>query len=423
MTSSHMRAGQDLEGNPREGNPAPWLILVGLGEDGIAGLSEAAREAIATARLVVGGTRHLALVRALITGDTLAWGSPIDDAYPKILARRGERVVVLASGDPFFYGVGKQLAERVPAAEIISYPQPSAISLAASRMGWALQDTAVVTLHGRPLETIIGALQPGRRIIALSWDGTTPQKLKALLGERGFGASRLTVLEAMGGPNERRIDTTFDALAGDATFAPLNTLAIEIIASRNACVLPLTSGLDDALFESDGQLTKHEIRAVTMAALAPRYGELLWDIGLGAGSIAIEWLRMDASLSAIGIEERPDRAARARRNANALGVPRLEIVEGMAPAALAGLPTPDAVFIGGGLSEAGVFEAAWAALKPGGRLVANAVTLESEARLADLYKQHGGTLLRLAVDRLEPVGKLHGWRAAMPVTQWRVSKS
>ncbi len=285
----------------------------GLGEDGVHGLSGFARAKIETASLVVGGARHLALASSLIKSETLAWPSPIDEAYPKILARRGSPVVVLASGDPFFYGVGKQLADRISPAEILSIPQPSAISLAASRMGWALQDVAIVTLHGRPLETIIGALQPGRRIIALSWDGSTPARLKGLLSARGFGASSLTVLEAMGGPNERRIDTTFDALEDDATFAPLNTLAIEIRASKTARILPLSSGLDDALFESDGQLTKHEIRAITLAALAPRYGERLWDIGLGAGSIAIEWLRIDPSLTAIGIEERPERAARARR--------------------------------------------------------------------------------------------------------------
>jgi precorrin-6Y C5,15-methyltransferase (decarboxylating) len=288
-------------------------------------------------------------------------------------------------------------------------------------MGWGLQDVVCVSLHGRALEGIVRHLQPGARILALSWDGTTPAKLAALLTERGFGRSIVTVLEAMGGTRERVRSEVAEAFALSGV-DPLNTIALEVVADPQAPVLGLAPGLDDDLFEHDGQLTKREVRALTLSSLAPRRGELLWDIGLGAGSVAIEWLLRDASLSAIGIEERADRAARAARNALALGAPDLKVVTGRAPEALAGLPMPDAIFIGGGISDAGVFEAAWAALKPGGRLVANAVTIEGEARLADLFARHGGGLTRISVTRANGVGAMHGWRAAMPVTHWRARK-
>jgi precorrin-6Y C5,15-methyltransferase (decarboxylating) len=328
---------------------------------------------------------------------------------------------VLATGDPFNYGVGKQLAAIVSADEILCLPTPSAFSLAAARMGWALQDTACVTLHGRALDAIVRYLQPGARVLALSWDGTTPGKLAALLASRGFGGSTVTVLERMGGPEERLRSGRADAFE-PRDVDPLNTMALDLVAERGATVIPLTAGLDDDLFEHDGQLTKRELRAITLSSLAPRAGELLWDIGLGAGSISIEWLLRHPSLKAIGIEERPERAERAARNAAALGAPDLRIVSGRAPGALDGLPAPDAIFIGGGLLDPGVFEVAWSALKPGGRLVANAVTLESEARLIACAAQHGGDLSRVAIAHADSVGSLHGWQPARPVTQWRVRK-
>ncbi|MBK5959987.1 cobalamin biosynthesis bifunctional protein CbiET [Rhodoplanes elegans] len=402
-------------------SPARWLALVGIGEDGVDGLTEAAKALVRSAALVVGGDRHLALAAALIHGQSLAWPRPMTLAFPEIVAHRGRPVVVLASGDPFHYGVGRMLAGIVAPAEILSLPQPSSFSLAASRLAWSLPDLTPVTLHGRPLETIIRHLQPGARILALSWDETTPRKLADLLVARGLGDSRIHVLEALGGPRERvrhAPASGFDLEDID----PLNLIGIEVIAAADATVLPLAPGLDDALFESDGQLTKRDIRAVTLSALAPRQGELLWDVGLGAGSIAIEWLLRHPAMKAIGIEERAERAARAARNAAALGTPDLRIVEGRAPEALNGLPVPDAVFVGGGFSDDGVFDAVWSALKPGGRLVVNAVALETEARLFALYAQHGGELLRLQVSRAEPVGTMTGWRPAMPVTQWRVRK-
>ena len=400
-------------------NAIRWLSIIGIGEDGIEGLSPSARRLIADAKLVVGGARHLDLAQSLITGERLAWPSPLHPAFDQIAARCGEPVVVLASGDPFNYGVGKQLAQRFLPDEMVCLPQPSAFSLAAARMGWPLQDTTQISLHGRALEGVIRHLAPGTRILALCWDGATPAKLAALLTSRGMGGSRLTVLEAMGGPNERVRAATADAFDLQQIDA-LTTIAIDVVATPDALTISLSPGLADDLFEHDGQLTKREIRAVTLSALAPRPGELLWDVGLGAGSVAIEWLLRHGSLRAIGIEARQDRAGRAARNAMALGAPDLKIVIGAAPAAFAGLDPPDAVFIGGGISDGNVFEQAWARLKPGGRLVANAVSLEGEARLAALFGTHGGELIRLAVSHAKPVGAMHGFKPAMPVTQWRV---
>ncbi len=397
-----------------------WLSIVGIGEDGIAGLSPLARRLVGDAELVVGGKRHLALAASLIRGEQLAWPSPIDTAYPEILRRRGHAVTVLASGDPFHFGIGKQLAAMVSPEEFVCLPQASAFSLAAARMGWALQDVSKVSLHGRALSGIVRHLQPGARVLALSWDETTPAQLAALLSERGFGASQLTVMERLGGDSER-VRTAMAEELFLAGIDPLNTIALEVVAGPGAMVVPLSAGLDDALYESDGQLTKREVRALVLSSLAPRQGELLWDIGLGAGSVAIEWLLRHPSLRAIGIEEEPERAARAARNAASLGAPDLDIVTGHAPDALRDLPAPDAVFIGGGLGD-GVLEAAWAALKVGGRLVANAVTLEGEQRLAAAYQQYGGELLRLQIARAEGVGRLQGWRPAMPITHWRVTK-
>ncbi len=398
-----------------------WLSIVGIGEDGVEGLSSVARKLIGSAELVVGGTRHLELASGLIRGKRLVWPNPMTDAFAEIKRYRGRSVAVLASGDPFHFGVGKQIADFVPAEEFVCLPQPSAFSLAAARMGWPLQDVALMTLHGRPLQGIIRHLQPGARILALSWDSATPGKLAELLIAHRMGQSRISVLEAMGGERERvRHATASNFDIGE--IHTLNTIAIEVTAEPDAAIITIAPGLDDALFEHDGQLTKREIRAVTLSSLQPLHGQLLWDIGLGAGSVAIEWLLQHPSLRAIGVEEREGRAGRAARNAAALGVPELEIVQGRAPEALKGLARPDAVFVGGGMLDDGVFEAAWSALKPGGRLVANAVSLETEARLAGYFGQFGGELIRLQVARADRVGTMTGWRPAMPVTQWRVRK-
>ncbi len=382
-----------------------------------------AQKLVSGAELVVGGKRHLALAGALVRGRSLAWTSPITDAVPEIEKLRGRPVAVLASGDPFHYGVGDLLMRCFGVAEMTCLPHASAFSLAASRLGWSLQDVTAVSLHGRALEGIVRYLQPGARILALSWDGGTPGKLARLLAARGMGGSRLVVLEALGGPRES-LRTATAATFDLADVGALNTIGLDIVADPAAMVIPLAPGLDDTMFEHDGQLTKREVRAVTVSALAPRQGELLWDIGLGSGSIAIEWLLRHPSLRAIGIEADAERAGRAARNAAVLGTPDLRIVEGKAPQALSELPGPDAVFIGGGLSNPGVFEAAWSALKPGGRLVANGVSLATEARLIELFQKHGGDLVRLDVSRAGKAGagNVFVWRVAAPVVQWRARK-
>ena len=391
-----------------------WLTLVGIGEDGVAGLSPGAREALAQAALVVGGRRHLALLGP-VAAETLAWGSPMADTYPAILARRGTPLVVLASGDPYCYGVGGVLARQVPAAEIRCFPQPSAFALATARLGWAQQDCTLVSLCGRPLETLVPALRPGARILALCADGATPGRVAALLLERGFGASAVTVLEAMGGPRERMRG----AAAQDFALAdvdPLNTLAIAV--AGPGAPLALVPGRPDALFAHDGQITRADVRAATLARLAPRPGEVLWDVGAGSGSVAIEWMLAHPANRAHAVERHPARAARIRGNALALGVPDLAVVEGAAPGALAELPRPDAVFVGGGATGEGVLEACAAALRPGGRLVVSAVTLETQALLVAWFRREGGRLSTQATAEADPVGAFHGWRPAMPVTHW-----
>ncbi|MBM3623833.1 MAG: precorrin-6y C5,15-methyltransferase (decarboxylating) subunit CbiE, partial [Alphaproteobacteria bacterium] len=337
---------------------APWLSLIGLGEDGADALSPAARALVAQASLIVGGARHLAMIDA--PAERLQWPSPLTDALPRILAQRGRPTVVLASGDPFFYGVGDLIARHVAHDEIFCIPAPSAFSLAAARLNWSQQGCALLSLHGRAFERVTPHLQPRARIIALSWDETTPARLARHLAGRGMGASRLYVLERLGGPRERIRDTRANAFALDG-IAPLNTVAVEVQADDDAPVIPLAPGLPDEWFEHDGQLTKRDIRAVTLSALAPRKGELLWDVGAGAGSIAIEWMLSDPSNRAIGIERDEARAARIARNALALGVPDLSVVNGEAPQALVELETPQAIFIGGG-ADAATLKAAWRAL-------------------------------------------------------------
>ncbi|WP_029006269.1 bifunctional cobalt-precorrin-7 (C(5))-methyltransferase/cobalt-precorrin-6B (C(15))-methyltransferase [Azorhizobium doebereinerae] len=399
----------------------PWLSIVGIGEDGADGLSKAARALVAEAELVFGGARHLALAGDLVRGTSCPWPSPFSEGIAQVVAARGRRVCVLASGDPFLHGVGATLSRHVPASEMRVLPAPSAFSLAAARLGWPLQETAQVSLHGREIGRIRPFLQPGARILVLTSDGEGPAQVAALLSALGFGGTRLTVLEALGGPRARIREARADAF-DLSDVDPLNVLALEVRASPAAAVLPLTCGLPDELFAHDGQLTKREIRAMTLAALAPRHGEVLWDVGAGAGSIAIEWLLTHPSLSALAIEQDETRAARIRANAAALGVPDLSLVIGAAPGAYVGLPRPDVVFIGGGGSEPGVLPGALAALKPGGRLVANAVTLETEAVLLDHYARLGGSLTRIAVSRAVPVKGMTGWRPAMPVTQWSYVK-
>jgi precorrin-6Y C5,15-methyltransferase (decarboxylating) len=399
-----------------------WLTVVGIGEDGLAGLGEAAKAAIAEATHVFGGDRHLDLAASAISGERHPWLTPFNTSIDAVLALRGQSVCVLASGDPLHYGVGATLGRRIDASEMRVFPHPSSFSLAAARLGWPLQDVLTISLHGRPLDLIKPHLHTGARILALTSDEHGPAALAQLLTEAGFGISIITVLEALGGPDERvRSHVAMHFALAD--IAPLNICAISVVALPSARVLPLTPGLCDSLFEHDGQITKREVRALTLSALAPRRGEMLWDIGAGSGSIAIEWMLADPSLRAVAIEADPERAARIARNASAFGVPDLHLVTGTAPEVLARLePQPHAIFIGGGGSDPGVFDAAIAALRPGGRLVANAVTLELEAILLAKHATLGGTLTRIAVSRAEAVGSMTGWRPAMPITQWAWTK-
>lgn len=399
---------------------ACWLSILGLGEEGVAGLPPLSRGLLEDAEIVFGGRRHLELAAPLIRGEARPWPSPFDVAG--VLAERGRRVVVLASGDPMWHGVGATLLRRMPPEEALVVPAPSAASLAAARLGWPLEGVVTLSLHGRPIELLRPHLHPGARILALTSDAEGPAAIAGLL-RAGFAQTRITVLEALGGPRER-IRATTAAEFSLKDVAPLNLVALEVAVSPGAGILSRAPGLPDACFEHDGQLTKRDIRAVTLSSLAPRQGELLWDVGLGAGSIAIEWLLRHPSMRAIGIEEGAERAARAARNAAALGTPDLQIVQAAAPEAFAGLPTPDAIFVGGGLSDPGLLDAAWAALKPGGRLVANAVSLQSEARLIDCFQKHGGEITRLQVAKAgrAGTGNVFVWRHATPVTQWRARK-
>ena len=399
-----------------------WLSIVGIGEDGIVGLGSAARALVSGAEIVFGGKRHLALAAPIIRGAARPWPSPFERSIEEVLALRGRPVCALASGDPFFFGVGSVLAHHIDAAEMLVIPAPSAFSLAAARLAWPLSATVLLSLHGRDLDLLRPHLQPQARILALTSDADAPRALAQLLAQSGFPRSRLTVLEALGGPRERVRGTT----AADFDLPEvndLNTVAIEVIAEAEARVIPRAPGLADAMFEHDGQLTKRELRAVALSSLAPRRGELLWDIGAGAGSVAIEWMLCDTSLAAIAIEKRKDRAARIRRNAAALGVPGLQVIEGKAPEALAGLAAPSAIFIGGGGSEAGVLDAAIAMLSPRGRLVVNAVTLATETELLARHAAMGGALTRFIIARAQALGGETGWRPAIPITQWVWTKA
>lgn len=397
----------------------PWLTVVGIGEDGYAGLGDAARQALAEASRIIGGERQLALLPEGLRARHELWPRPF--SLDPVLTSRGQPVCVLASGDPMFFGVGASLARHVPASEMHILPSPSSVSLAAARLGWALQDVPVVSLVARPLAALNAQLHAGVRILVLCEDGTTPAAVARLLCERGFGASRITLLEHLGGAQERRVDGVASnwSITG---VADLNLLAIECQAESGRLLPAVTPGLPDDLYRHDGQLTKRDVRAMTLARLAPRPGELLWDVGAGCGSIGIEWMRSDTRCRAIAVEADPGRQAHICHNRDVLGVPALQLVAGRAPEALAGLPAPDAIFIGGGVTVPGVFEQCWAALKPGGRLLATAVTLQSEAAIVGWRSEKGGELIRLTLAQAQPLGNFDTWRSALPITLWQVSK-
>ncbi|MEV0786913.1 precorrin-6y C5,15-methyltransferase (decarboxylating) subunit CbiE [Streptomyces sp. NPDC050423] len=398
------------------------MSVVGVGADGWSGLPDTARSALVAAQVLIGGERQLGLLPPECAGRRVAWPSPLRPAVPGLLAAHaGSRIAVLASGDPMFYGIGRALTEVLGADGLRVLPHPSSVSYACARVGWPLEDTEVITLVGRPAARLAAALYDGRRLLVLSADAGTPAVVAALLCEHGFGPSPLRVLEQLGGEDEASTDGTADSWAhppGD----PLNVIAVECRSAPGTPRLGAVPGLPDEAYEHDGQLTKRHIRAATLGVLAPAPGELLWDVGGGSGSIAVEWMRAHPSCRAISVERDAVRAERITRNAEHLGVPGLRVVTGRAPGSLTGLPAPDAVFIGGGLTVPGLLDACWDALPAGGRLVANTVTLESEALLTEQYRRRGGELVRLAVAHAVPVGGFTGWRQAMPVTQWSVRK-
>ncbi|WP_454253834.1 precorrin-6y C5,15-methyltransferase (decarboxylating) subunit CbiE [Pseudomonas sp. Marseille-Q7302] len=391
----------------------PWLTVVGIGEDGYPGLGKSARRALLEAQAVIGGPRQLALLPPCIRAVREPWPQPF--ALAPVLDRRGTPVCVLASGDPMLFGVGASLSRQLSADELQVLPAPSSYSLAAARLGWPLQEIALLSVVARPLAGVVRHLHPGARLLVLSNDGHSPAALAALLVDQGFGASQLQVLEHLGGPLERRIAGRAEAWSLTEA-AALNLVAIEVLSETGEAGLPLTPGLPDDAYRHDGQLTKRDVRAVTLARLAPRPGELLWDVGAGCGSIGIEWARSHSSCRALAVEADAGRQAHILYNRDHLGAPALQLVAGQAPEALTGLATPDAIFIGGGLTAPGVLDACWTALRPGGRLLANAVTLQTEAALVAFRECHGGDLTRLQVAQAQPLGAFDTWRAALPIT-------
>lgn len=398
----------------------PDIVVVGIGADGWSGLGETARAAIRAADEVVGSARQLALLPDDVA-HRRAWPTPMDPLIDELVAGGSQITCVLASGDPMLHGIGATLARRAGADRLRVHPHPSAFALACARLGWPAAEVELISAVARPPEVIVRVLQPGRRVVAYATGADGAAGLARVLRERGFGFSRFVVLERLGSPAEQILDSTAEAW-GDRTADPLHAVAVECRAEAAASAYARVPGLPDAAYESDGQLTKRHVRAVTLSALAPNPGELLWDVGAGSGSISIEWLRAEPTARAVALEARADRAARARANAMNLGVPELDVRVGHAPAALAGLPTPDAIFIGGGITTPGLLDACWTALEPGGRIVANTVTLEGEQVVSMARAERGGTLTRLEIAHAEPVGGFTGWRALMPVVQWSARK-
>ncbi|MEM5501111.1 precorrin-6y C5,15-methyltransferase (decarboxylating) subunit CbiE [Ahrensia kielensis] len=394
-----------------------WLNIIGIGEDGIDGLSQEARALISAAEIIIGGDRHHKLANAP-NATRIKWPSPFDAMIDTIKSYKGKPVVVLVTGDPLWYSVGARIGRAIPAAEIAYHPQLSAFQWAAARLGWSLADVETLTVHGRAAEQIVPYFAPDVHLLILTKDKTSPETVAELLVDRGYGASKMTVLAALGGPNEARFEGVAESWKHDVP--DFHTLAVECVAGAGAQILPRT-GLNDDAFVHDGKMTKRAVRALALSKLAPTRGALLWDIGCGCGSIAIEWMRGAPEAQAIGLEPREDRRAMAQQNAAQLGTPKLKLVDGQVPHSLAGLPAPDAVFIGGGLSMETV-AASIDALKPHGRLVAHAVTVESEAVLLEVFAKHGGELQRISVESVIDVGSFHGWKPSMPVTQWSWSK-
>ncbi len=397
-----------------------WLSVIGIGESGLSELSPLARGFVDRASLIVGGKRHLAMLDDSLQ-PRLVWTSPIETSIESILTHRGTPVCILASGDPLCYGIGVTLLKYISILEMTIIPAPSTFSLACARLGWSLTDVETISLCGRAPDFLAAILAPDAKLLILSAGADTPQIVADLLAQRGYGDSQITVLEHLGG-RERVISATARAWS-KPDVAALNAIAVECRIDPNTTPLNRLPGLPESAYHHDGQLTKREVRAITLAALAPMPGELLWDVGAGCGSIGIEWLRSHPRCRAIAIEQHSHRLQFIADNMAALGTPHLQLVQGKAPAALTDLPTPDAIFIGGGVTAPGLLATCWTALRSGGRLVANAVTVESELQLLQLHQQVGGELTRIAIQRTQMIGGFLGWKPLIPVTQLVVVKS
>ena len=396
------------------------ITVVGIGADGWPGLSERARAAILSADEVVGSDRQLASLPS-DAPPSRAWPSPITPLIDELVTREAGAICVLASGDPMLHGIGATLARRIPNGRLSVIGHASAFALACARMGWPEAEVELVSAVARPADVVARVLQPGRRLVVYSTGENGPAEVARVLCDRGYGPSAFVVMEQLGAGGESVSESTADTF-GDQPVDPLHAIAITCVSAPATALLPLVPGLPDEAYDHDGALTKRHVRAATLAALAPTPGGLLWDIGAGSGSIAIEWLRAERSARAIAVEAREDRAERIVRNATKLGVPSLKVIVGDAPAVLAELDPPDAVFIGGGLTTPGVLDTAWEALTTGGRIAANAVTLEGEQTLIAAHAAHGGELVKLEISHAEPIGSFTAWRPALPVVQWSSEK-
>jgi precorrin-6B C5,15-methyltransferase / cobalt-precorrin-6B C5,C15-methyltransferase len=394
--------------------PDPWLTIIGLGEDGLSGLSDASRAALERAEIIFGGPRHLDLVEAGSRGE--AW--PVPFSTENVQKARGRAVVVLASGDPFWHGAGGSLMAHLAPDEWVSYPAPSTFSLIANRLGWKLEDCLCFGLHAAPFERLLPILAPNVQLMCLLRDGTAPAKLAQWLEDQGFGPSELTILEAVGGSRERVRLCPADVFDLTEITSPV-AVAIKVVGAPG---VQHSSGLPDEVFHSDGQMTKRPIRALTLSALAPRPYQLLWDIGGGSGSVSVEWCLSARGTRAICFETREDRIANIRKNAEKFGLGiQLKPIWGKVPEVLDGFELPDTVFIGGGASQK-LLDHLWNILTRGTRLVVNAVTLETETLLMQAHAQYGGHLLRAEIAEASPLGDLRGWDRARPVIQWSVTR-
>ena len=410
-----------------------WLCVIGIGEDGWDDLSADARDLLYESEIVLGGERHLKMLPKDWEGERIVWSSPIREAVSKIVSWRPEdsasvqKVAIMASGDPLCYGIATKLLRHLPIEEIWIKPALTTFSLMCSRIGWSLPDVETLTIHGRPLEMLHPFVQPGAKLLVLSKGEESPEQAAKLLCARGFGKSIITVLEHLGGRKERQFSGPADSW-NHPEGAALNAMAIECIPESNATILSRIPGLPDEAFFHDGQLTKREIRAVSLSRLMPVVDQVLWDVGAGCGSVAIEWMRTSPRCRAVAIEKSKSRLKLIEQNSQELGVPMLQIISGSAPEVLADLPAPDAVFIGGGLSSGNLLQTCWNALKPGGRLVANAVTLEGEQKLLQWQNENAGKsgasgdLTRLSISRAEKIGKFQGWKEMRSVIQLAVIK-